>query len=136
MDSTDDKILTELQKDARISYTDLAKKLDMSDVAIKKRVDRLIDDGIIKHFSIELDHKKLGKNVRALIFLRVQPEETAQIAGALKKMDSIVKTSSLLGQYDFFLETVCKDLDELKRITEEKISTLKGVNEIRTHIVV
>jgi DNA-binding Lrp family transcriptional regulator len=136
MDAIDSKILAELQKDARISYTDLAKKLNLSDVAIKKRVDKLIDDGIIKSFSIELNYKKLGKNVQAFLFLRVIPEEAAQIENSIKKIENTVRINKLLGQHDFFVEVVCNDLEELKKITEEKISTSKGVIEIRTYVVI
>lgn len=136
IDKVDRKILEELKKDARMSYIDLSKKLKLSDVAVRKRMDKLLKGGIIKKFSIDLDYKKLDRPFHAFLLIKCSPSEAAEIRESLGKSDNILNIYPLLGSYDFLLELVCKDIDELKLLTEENIGTLRGVTEARTLVVV
>lgn len=136
LDKTDKRILEELEKNARISYTKLSKKLKLSDVAVKKRVDRLLKNGVIERFSIDIDHKKLNKPFHAFLLIKCSPSEAGEIKENLKASDNILNIHPLLGPYDFLLELVCRDIDELKLLTEENIGTLRGVTEVRTLVVV
>jgi len=136
LDDIDKKILDHLEKDARVSYTALAKKLDISDVAIKKRIDKLIDNGIIERFSISIDNKKLGMPLKAFILVKLLPAEASQIHEELKKMRNVTRIFPTLGSYDAILELTCRDIDELKSLTDESIGNLRGVTDIRTLVVV
>jgi Lrp/AsnC family transcriptional regulator for asnA, asnC and gidA len=136
LDEIDRKILSHLEKDSRVSYTTLAKKLDISDVAIKKRIDKLIENGIIERFSISIDNKKLGMPLKAFILIKSLPSEAAQISDELKKMRNVNRIFSTLGPYDVVIELSCKDIDELKSLTDENIGNLRGVTDIRTLVVV
>lgn len=136
IDSLDIKILDVLKSDARMPYTELAKKLDMSDVAIKKRVDRLVGQGIIKKFSIDVDHKKLGKKLHAFLLLRASPAEFENIRSGVGASENTLKVLPVLGSFDLLIEVACRDMDELRAVSEEEIGNMKGVVEIRTLIVV
>jgi len=136
LDELDKKILDHLEKDSRVSYTALAKKLDISDVAIKKRIDKLIDNGVIERFSISIDNKKLGMPLKAFILVKLLPAEASQIHEELKKMRNVTRIFPTLGSYDAILELTCKDIDELKSLTDESIGNLHGVTDIRTLVVV
>ena len=68
LDSTDIKLIEFLKKDSRISYTELAKELDLSDVAIKKRIDKLISNKIIQNFTINLNTKVLTSQFMLFCF--------------------------------------------------------------------
>jgi len=136
LDEIDRKILSHLEKDSRVSYTTLAKKLNISDVAIKKRIDKLIENGIIERFSISIDNKKLGMPLKAFILIKSLPSEAAQISDELKKMRNVNRIFSTLGPYDVVIELSCKDIDELKSLTDENIGNLRGVTDIRTLVVV
>ncbi|RLG21572.1 hypothetical protein DRN74_01570 [Candidatus Micrarchaeota archaeon] len=134
IDETDEKIIEILKKDSRTAYTDISKKLGLSDVAVKKRIDKLIEKGIIKHFSITLDYAKIGKPLRAFLLLRMKPSYTEDIIEHLAKIDGVLNVLQTVGSYDFLVELVCRDMGELKRIAEEQIGNLEGINEIRTLI--
>jgi len=136
LDGIDKKILDNLEKDSRISYTTLAKKLDISDVAVKKRIDKLIEQGIIERFSISIDQKKLGLPLRAFILLKFVPSEAGQISEELKKIKNVSKIFTTIGSYDVLIELTCRDIDELKSLTDESIGNLHGITDIRTLVVV
>ena len=136
LDDLDKKILDNLEKDARVSYTALAEKLGISDVAVKKRIDKLADQGVIKHFTISIDHKKLGQPLKAFILVKIVPAESGQVTEELKKMKNVTRLSTTLGSYDVVIELRCKDIEELKSLTDENIGNLRGVTDIRTLVVV
>lgn len=136
LDETDKKIITALEKDARVSYTDLSKELKLSDVAVRKRIDRLMKEGIIKKFSVEIDHKKLNRPFHAFLLVKCTPTEANDIRDSIKQAGNIIRLHSILGPYDLLLEVFCKDIEELKALTEENIGNLRGVTEIRTLMVI
>ena len=136
LDETDKKILQELGKDARMSYTDLSKELKLSDVAVRKRIDKLLKKGIIKGFSVDIDHKKLGRPFHAFLLLKCIPTEAEGVIESIQRTDHILNIYPSLGSYDLLLEVVCRDIDELKSLTEENIGNLRGVTEVRTLVVV
>lgn len=130
IDELDEKLLEELKKNSRISLVELSKKLGLSDVAIKKRINRLISEGIIASFSIKINYSKLGKGVTALLLLKTHPNERSQVLKELKSIPGIVELYSSLGEYDFIVQMVSKDIDELKKTAEEKIGGIKGLIEL------
>jgi DNA-binding Lrp family transcriptional regulator len=136
LDDIDKKIIDHLKKDSRVSYTTLEKKLNISDVAVKKRIDKLIEQGIIERFSISIDHRKLGMPLRAFILLKSIPSETSQINEELTKVENVQSISHTIGSFDLLIELICKDIDELKQVTDESIGNLRGVTDIRTLVVV
>ena len=70
LDSIDSHILRRLAQNSRISYTDLAKEVGLSGVAVKERIDRLVNQGIIEQFSIVISAEKLGKRYRPIWSLK------------------------------------------------------------------
>ncbi len=136
LDDTDRKILEQLRQDSRVSYTDLAKKFDMSDVAIKKRIDKLVEQGIIKNFSVSIDNKKLGKPLHAFMLLRSTPGETTTLSEKLRKTDGVANIFQTLGPFDLMIEANCASMDELRALSEEKIGNLSGVIEVRTLVAI
>jgi Lrp/AsnC family transcriptional regulator for asnA, asnC and gidA len=136
LDEIDRKILDSLYKDSRSSYTSLAEKLGISDVAIKKRIDKLTEQGVIERFSISIDNRKLGLPLHAFILVKSIPSEAVQISEGLKRMKNVTRIFSVLGSYDIMVELACRDIDELKAVTDENIGNLRGVTEVRTLVVV
>jgi DNA-binding Lrp family transcriptional regulator len=136
MDEIDKKILEMLQKDARISYTDLAKKLSLSDVGVKKRIEKLINNDVIKGFSVNLNHKKIGKELHAFLLLKTIPAERENLIKELRKIENVASISATIGPYDAVIEVLCTNIDELKKITENSMANIRGITEIRTLVVI
>lgn len=132
MDSTDKKILDILSENSRISFKDLSKKLKISDVAVKKRTDKLIKNGLIKKFTIEIDNSKVGKSVASFVLIKSEANKTREIANALHEVGEVYTT---LGEYEIILRLDTGSIEELKKVVEDKISLLNGVIEVKTNIV-
>ena len=134
LNETDFKIIALLKEDSRVSYTDLGKKLELSDVAVKKRIDKLVSQGVIKNFSINIDNEKIGKKINALLLISCSPDAVDKIIQKFEKIPQKECISRTIGEYDLAVELLCRDIDELKEIVEEKFSSMKGINSINTLI--
>src|SRR5690349_7405110 len=67
LDDTDEQILAELTKDARATYADIGERVNLSAPAVKRRVDRLLDNGVIRGFTTIVDRSALGWNTEAYV---------------------------------------------------------------------
>jgi Lrp/AsnC family transcriptional regulator for asnA, asnC and gidA len=76
LDRRDLEILKILQEDGRAPYSDLARRLGISEVAVYSRIKRLVRDGVIKGFTAVLDESRLGLGIGALIGLKATPSDT------------------------------------------------------------
>jgi len=135
IDETDAKILELLSDNSRISYSDIARHFGFSDVAIRKRVDKLVEKGIIKKFTTSVDQKKLGKNVTAFLFFNTRSDKTQEIADQLLALDGIEDVYISLGVYDIIAKAHCADVIALKALTEQKLNDINGIIEVRPSIV-
>ena len=134
IDDVDKTILDILENDSRQPFTEIAKKLGISDVAVKKRIDKLLEKQVINNFSINIDYKKIGKELRAFLLLKVRPAQASNIIEEVKDLGGILRVSQSIGSYDFIIEVVCKDMEELREFAEIKIGSIEGVEEVRTLI--
>ncbi len=135
LDEVDKKIFEILKKDARISYTDLAKQLKVSDVAAKKRVDKLVANGLIKNFTINVNYAKMGKPIHAFVLLRCSPKSSGRIKEIVSKSLNVIRVYNSLGSFDFILEVVSENIENLRELVESKIGNIKDVIELQTLIV-
>ena len=135
LDETDLKLVDFLRKDSSISYTELAKQLDISDVAIKKRVDKLLANNVIKNFTINVNYRELGKPIHAFLFVKCVPREADKLNESFKAPD-ILRVMPTIGEYDYIVEVATKSVEDLRAVAEDKIGGVRGVLQVRTVIVV
>ncbi len=135
LDEIDLKIIELLDGNSRMSYSDIARHFGFSDVAIRKRVEKLVEKGVIKRFTTSIDHKKLGKNVSAFIFFNTRSDKTQEIADQLLGVDGVEEVYISLGVYDIIAKVYCDDVVALKQLTEGKLSEINGILEVRPSIV-
>lgn len=135
IDEVDEKILAILGDEGRISYTSLGEKVGISDVAVKKRINNLQEKNVISRFTVDINYPKIGRPLHAFLFVKTSPEATDKIEKNLKDDKSVLETYRAIGEYDLIVEAACKDLDELKTLSEREVGNLKGVQEIRTAII-
>ena len=134
LDERDRRILEELMRNARVSYTELAKRLGISDVAVIKRVRRLEQQGVIKRYTIEVNPRSLGYRVVSYTGIDVEPEHLLEVAEELKKKPYVRRLSITSGDHDLMAVIWARDSEELRRIHEE-IARLPGVKRICPAIV-
>ncbi len=131
---SNNKIVEILQKNSRTPFVKIAKELGVSETAIRKKVKKLEEDGIIKKYTIEADPKKLGFQVQALIGLDTLPEKFIQAIEKLKKMKEILHLYSSSGDHMILMECWFKNSQELTSFIK-KLDAIEGVTKICPAII-
>ncbi|WP_337099100.1 Lrp/AsnC family transcriptional regulator [Paenibacillus sp. YIM B09110] len=135
LDSIDNHILQRLAQNSRISYTDLAKEVGLSGVAVKERIDRLVNQGIIEQFSIVISAEKLGKKISAYLELEVEPAHLDHIVEVLKDNDRVAVLYEMTGPCILHIHILVEDLEEMGRFMHESIYSLDGLVRVENQIL-
>ncbi len=129
MDERDLKILELLANNSRIPATKIARALAISDVAVKKRIQRLERDGVIKGYRLEVDPKKLGYNAVAYVGVNVSSESLLEVAHELAQRDDAVFVALASGDHDIMVELWAHDGGEMQAKLKA-IKEIKGVENV------
>ncbi|MFX3636985.1 MAG: Lrp/AsnC family transcriptional regulator [Candidatus Pristimantibacillus sp.] len=135
LDSIDNHILQRLAQNSRISYTDLAKEVGLSGVAVKDRIDRLVNQGIIEQFSIVISAEKLGKKISAYLELEVEPAHLDHIVEVLKDNEIVAVLYEMTGPCILHIHILVEDLEEMDRFMHESIYPLDGLVRVENQIL-
>jgi len=131
LDQLDFEILSNLQKDGRMSFTVIADKLKVSVGTVRTRLNKLIDDKTISIIG-RVDPDVVGFRSYAHIAVYVRPatlkEKVAQIISEKPEVSFLAMTS---GEYDLEVNVMCRDHDHLVQFIDE-ISQIEGVNQTKT----
>jgi len=118
---------------ARIRYVELGKKLDLSEAAVRKKVKKLVEKGVIQKFTIVLNPKKADIFV-SYTGIDVYSENLLEVIDALKSISEIKKIMLTSGDHDLIVEIVSDNLKKVKEI-HKKIAKIKGVKRVCPAIV-
>lgn len=108
-------ILQALLENGRLSYSELGRRCGISRQVAFERVKKLSEEGVAKRFSVCLNAEKLGFSFRAYVLLIAKPEEKlrTELAEFLKTSKNVRKIQLLFGRFDFFLEVLFRDKEEM-----------------------
>ena len=124
-----------LLEDGRASYSDIAKEVKLTDVAIKKRIERLKRRGIISSISADLNLKALGYENPIFVQIRSEISKNRDVIKKLKEMDYVLEMHQVLGEYNIFAKLVVPDLDSAEKFIE-RLGNLDGILDIKTLVVI
>ncbi len=130
MDEKDTRILEMLLENARISYTEIANRLNISEGTVRKRIEKLEKDGVIQRYTIEVDPKKLGYGTVVLLGMDAEPKHFLSAARELSKLDCVKWVYTSTGDHMIMAEMWARNTGELSRIISEKISNIEGVMDL------
>lgn len=132
LDEIDLKILSILKEDGRAPFTKIANELGLSEAAVRKRVERLRSEGIIKKFTIDID---IGESIQALIMVTVLPSyPNPGVAQAIKKIEGIEKVFEVAGEVDVIAIASGKSIQEINKHIDD-IRRIEGVARTSSMIV-
>jgi Lrp/AsnC family transcriptional regulator for asnA, asnC and gidA len=132
MDDVSKQLVEELQRDGRRSYAALAKTVGLSEAAVRQRVQRLIDSGVMQVVAVT-DPLQVGFSRQAMVGIRADGD-LVEVADALGKIDEVDYVVITAGSFDILLELVCEDDDHLLRVLSERIRVLPGVRDTETFV--
>ena len=130
LDEVSKAIIEELQQDGRRSYAAIGKVVGLSEAAVRQRVQRLIDSGVMQVVAVT-DPMELGFARQAMIGIRASGslEPIADAVAALDEVDYVVITA---GSYDLLVEVVCESDEALLEVLSSKIRTIENVVSTET----
>jgi Lrp/AsnC family transcriptional regulator of lysine biosynthesis len=130
LDETDKKIIDFLKDDARISITSLARKLSLSEGAVRKRVKKLTASGYIKRFTIETISEG---GISAVVLVQTTPSvSTPEIASKVRNVKGVEVVYEVTGQYDITAIVSGEDVNALNSSIDEirQIPGIIGTNTL------
>lgn len=113
MDEIDKKILNELCKNARISVKDLAELVFLSAPAVKSRIERLEETGIINGYSVKINQAKLGYFIKAYINLEMDPKLKPKFYPFIEACPNVLECDCVTGKYSMLIKVAFKTTVEL-----------------------
>ena len=132
IDSLDDQIIRILQSNSRKSFVEIAEEIKLSESAVRRRVKNLIDSGIIKRFTIELE---AGKKTSAITLISVSSTaDTSVVSSNLMKLNGVEIIYEITGQYDIAVIIVAPTIAEINEYIDE-VRKIEGVSDTNTVII-
>ena len=130
MDKLDHLILSELLKDAQLSFVTIAKKLGTSPYTIRKRYERMKKEGIIDKSAVSIDLSKLGYQGKVFLMITISPQRSkSNTITALEKIRNIFIINEIIGHFDILAIAPVTDLNSIGAIVNE-INKLPGVQKV------
>ncbi|AIY91168.1 Lrp/AsnC family transcriptional regulator [Geoglobus acetivorans] len=135
MDDKDRVIVDMLTKDARTPLTKIAKKLGITEAAVRKRLKNLEEKNIITGYTALVNPSALGYNTVSLTGIDTEPEKLLDVASKMKEYDFARNVFITTGDHMIMVEIWAKDGDELTRIISDVIGKIEGVKRVCPAIV-
>ena len=134
-DKLDLQIISEMIKDASVSYQLLGKKLFVSAGTIHVRMKKLQRLGVITGSKYHINLRKIGYDITAFIGIYLEKSSLYDlVAKELKKIPEIVRLNYTTGNYAMFAEIVCRDMEHLRRVLHDHLQYVKGIERTETLI--
>jgi Lrp/AsnC family leucine-responsive transcriptional regulator len=135
LDPTDRRILTVLQREGRISNSDLSERVNLSPSACHRRVSRLEDDGVIKDYVALLDLRKMGRQTTVFVEITLAGQSD-EILDAFERevarVPDVLECHLMAGSADYLLKIVAEDTEDFARIHRQYLSRLPGVAQMQS----
>ena len=132
LDDVSKAIIEQLQLDGRRSYSEIGKKVGISEAAVRQRVQKLTEAGVMQVVAVT-DPMQMGFSRQAMIGIKASSDtrELAEAVTAMPQVDYVVMTA---GSFDLLVEVICEDDDQLIDLVNTKIRTLPGVTSTETFV--
>ena len=134
MDETDKKIIAEYLKDARVSYREVAKRLQLAVGTVLTRTKKLENDGIIESYSAVLNHDKLGYEIIAISEITVSKGKLIEVETAIAKLSPTCAVYDVTGENDVIIISKFKSREEMSDFTK-KLLSMSNVERTNSRIV-
>ena len=132
LDQVSRQIIEQLQEDGRRPYATIGKAVGLSEAAVRQRVQRLIDAGVMQIVAVT-DPLQVGFNRQAMIGVRAEGDlhDVADRLAEITDVDYVVITA---GSFDLLVEAVCEDDDALLDLVSSRIRAIPGVRSTETFV--
>ena len=116
LDEIDYKILETLKRDARTPFTEVGRDLGISDATVHVRVKKMMDEGIIKKYTIVVDEEAMGRKIRGFMLINVDPGSLEKVANQLVENERVSEIYEIHGPNDLIVKVAAGDLNEMRNL--------------------
>ena len=135
IDDINKRILYLLQKDARMTYKDIARALNRSESTIRDRISIMENEGVVKGYSAVINKEKVGLNCNARAFAMIDPKNLDACIKELQKIESVYQINQISGGHNLEFSIAATDYDHLQSILKAKVAPL-GINDVTINIII
>lgn len=121
MDATDQRLLSELEQNARVSLAELGRRVNLSSPAVAERLQRLERSGVITGYRAEIDPKALGYAIAAFVRIRPTTRQLQKIPELAREVPEVVECHRVTGEDCFVLKLHLRAMDDLEDILDRFI---------------
>ncbi len=140
LDEISRKLLDELQKDARLPFAELGRRVGLSPSATAERVRRLEDEGVIRGYRVDIDPRALGYSIMVFTRMRFQGERYKHFLAYIDSIDAVRECYHITGGDAIIMKILARSIEELDSIVtkfltygEPNSSLVLGHAIVRTH---
>lgn len=136
MDQIDHRIVRALQRDGRMTISDLADKVGLSPTPCARRLERLQRDGVITGYSARVDPAKLGLGVSVFVSVELARQERAAVDAferAIRTCDEVMECYLMTGSRDILLRVLVADLAAFDAFLENRLMQIPGIRNLRSN---
>ena len=134
IDETDKRIISEYLKDARVSYREVAKRLQLAVGTVLTRTKKLENDGIIESYSAILNHDKLGYDIIAVSEITVSKGKLTEVENAIAKLSPTCAVYDVTGENDVIIVSKFRSREEMSNFTK-KLLSMSNVERTNSKLV-
>ncbi len=135
IDNTDLRILEILRDDAKKPFTEVARRVNVSQGTVHVRMTKLEEAGIVEKTTLKLNYARLGYDITA--FIGIFLEKSAlydKVVAKLKEIQEITSIHYTTGNYSMFVKIHCRDTNHLKEVLHDKMQQVDGIERTETMI--
>jgi Lrp/AsnC family transcriptional regulator, leucine-responsive regulatory protein len=138
IDQLDKTILQELQRDARISNAELARRVELSPPATLARIRRLEESGLIAGYNTAINRIAAGYDLMCFVSVSLQlhkPDQLDQFRSAIQAIPQVLECHHVTGDYDYLLKIVARNSQDLEDFLVNDLTPVPGIARIHTSLV-
>lgn len=135
LDTLDYKILSQLQKDGRKPYLEIARELLVSGGTVHQRIQKLEEAGVLKGFRAVIDHGKLGSTFTVLVGLHLKnAKDCTGVLEMMEKFPEVVETHFTTGNYSLMIKVATSSIQEYYDFLTNKLQNLTQIRATESFI--
>jgi DNA-binding Lrp family transcriptional regulator len=135
LDDKDKTIIKMLKSNSRLRTKEISKKMGIPRTTVHHRIKKLIEDGIIKKFTVIPDYKKTGTPVTAFIlvsFLPTMDTKQREVAQKIAELEGVCEVHLISGEWDIIIKVRSSSLEQIGELVIDRLREIKGVGKSMT----
>ena|SRR5688572_16555055 len=138
LDAKDRAILDELQRNGRITHTELAQRVELSAPGVQKRLRKLEEQQVVRRYAAIIDPEAVGYDMLCFVQVTLQRHEPSAVdhfRQVVHTMPEVLECYHLTGEYDYLLKVVVRNRKHLESFLLDTLTPVPGMDKIRTSLV-